>query len=71
MNKRFNVPAEYMAHETIMESSHLANDSLTLKLLEPFDGEDDVDVLIGVRVVVIVMGYHQVAHRPRDLNNSE
>ena len=48
-----------MAHETIMPLRYFADHFIGLQLLESFNGEDYIDILISIGMVIIIMGDHE------------
>lgn len=49
-----------VAHESVMGVGNPADDPFSSEFLQASDGKDDVDVLLCIRVVVVVVGDHEL-----------
>jgi len=58
-DERKDVSTCYMSHKTIMDIRQATNDSFFLELLQPLDGKDNIDIPVGIGMVIVVVRDHQ------------
>ena len=70
VDQRQDVRPGDMSHEAIMISGNLCNRAFAFELPQALRGKDHVDVTVRVRVVVIVVGDHQVFERAGEIDDT-